>query len=64
MSMDNDAELQHRFMVWLENCHLQLAVADGKDRLRAEMVALAGLLAAPRGKTGTGTTRQEETAGD
>ena len=56
--MDNEAQLRQRFLVWLENCRLQLAVADGKDRLREEMIALAGLLATPRGKAGTAKARQ------
>ncbi len=51
--MDNEVELQQRFVTWLENCRLQLAVADSRDLLREEMVALAGLLAIPRRVAGT-----------
>ncbi len=45
--MGGEAELRQQFIVWLENCRLRLAVADGREQLRTEMVAIAQLLAAP-----------------
>lgn len=46
--MDGEAELRQQFIAWLENCRLRLANTDGRERLRAEMVAIAKLLAAQR----------------
>ena len=47
--MDYEAELQQQFMVWLENFRLRLAITDGREQLRTEMVAIAKLLATQRG---------------
>ena len=57
--MDSEAELRQQFMVWLENCRLRLAIADGRERLRTEMMALAKLLAAPRGTEPSAVQRGE-----
>ena len=46
--MDSEAELRHQFIVWLENCRLQLAVADSREQLQTEMIAVTTLLAASR----------------
>lgn len=59
--MGTEAELRRQFLVWLENCRLRLAVVDSRERLRAEMVALAGLLVTPHSSSSPPrTVRGEE----
>ena len=60
--MSTEVELRHQFLVWLENCRLRLAVVDSREQLRAEMVALAQLLAAPHGSSSSPRTTRGEGA--